>query len=98
MHGLAASADRKLSKFTVPINRTISDEAGSIWEHLERNNKDFYNWGFSAEMAGAYPDSTMKYIGELYTVNYPLPVLLTLMLPNDHGTRLSLRRKLYGRQ
>ena len=106
------------------------NEAGSIWEHLERNKKDFYNWGFGVEMAGAYSDSTMKYIGELYTVNYPLPAplfdkssqkfptynmaipdqfrtdvfmqefnekwggdgktlpaLLTLMLPNDHGTR-----------
>ena len=81
-------------------------------------------------MAAAYSDSTMKYIGERYTVNYPLPAplfdkssqkfptynmaipdqfrtdvfmqefnekwggdgktlppLLTLMLPNDHGTR-----------
>ncbi len=106
------------------------NEAGSIWEHLERNKKDFYNWGFGVEMAAAYSDSTMKYIGELYTVNYPLPAplydkssqqfptynmaipdqfrtdvfmkefnekwtgdgkvlppFLTLMLPNDHGTR-----------
>lgn len=105
------------------------NEAGSIWEHLERNGKDFYNFGFGVEMAAAYSDSTMKYIGELYTVNYPLPAplfdksshifptynmaipdqfrfdlfkkefnekwtgegkdlpsLLTLMLPNDHGS------------
>ena len=106
------------------------NEAGSLWEHLERNGKDFYNFGFGVEMAAAYSDSTMKYIGELYTVNYPLPAplydksskqfptynmaipdqfradifikefeekwggegktlpaMLTLMLPNDHGTR-----------
>jgi YVTN family beta-propeller protein len=106
------------------------NEAGSLWDHLERNKKDFFNWGFGVEMAAAYSDSTMKYIGELYTVNYPLPAplfdkssqqfptynmaipdqfradifmkefkekwggegktlpsLLTLMLPNDHGTR-----------
>ncbi len=103
------------------------NEAGSIWEHLDRNNIDFFNFGFGVEMAAAYSDSTMKYIGELYTVNYPLPAplfdktsrtfptynmaipdqfradlfmqefkkrwnnnnlppLLTLMLPNDHGT------------
>jgi hypothetical protein len=78
-------------------------------------------------MAGAYSDSTMKHIGELYTINYPLPAplfdkssrifptynmaipdqyrvdlfikefnerwgkkglppVITLMLPNDHGT------------
>ena len=103
------------------------NEAGSIWDHLDRNNIDFFNFGFGVEMAAAYSDSTMKYIGELYTVNYPLPAplfdktsrtfptynmaipdqfradlfmqefkkrwsnnnlppVLTLMLPNDHGT------------
>lgn len=103
------------------------NEAGSIWEHLDRNKVDFFNFGFGVEMAAAYSDSTMKYIGELYTINYPLPAplfdktsrtfptynmaipdqfradlfmqefkkrwnnnnlppLLTLMLPNDHGT------------
>jgi YVTN family beta-propeller protein len=103
------------------------NEAGSMWEHLQRNKIDFFNFGFGVEMAGAYSDSTMKYIGELYTVNYPLPEplfdktsrvfptynmaipdqfrtdlfikefnekwgkgglppVLTLMLPNDHGS------------
>jgi len=106
------------------------NEAGSLWDHLVRYNKDFFNFGFGVEMAGAYSDSTMKYIGELYTVNYPLPAplfdrsskvfptynmaipdqfrtdvfikefnekwigenktlpeVITLMLPNDHGTK-----------
>ncbi len=105
------------------------NEGGSLWEHLERHNKDFFNFGFGVEMAGAYSDSTMKYIGEKYTINYPLPAplfdrssrtfptynmavpdqfrtdmfirefnekwtgpgktlppVITLMLPNDHGT------------
>lgn len=106
------------------------NEAGSMWEHLERNKIDFFNFGFGVEMAANYSDSTMKYIGELYTVNYPLPeplydkssktfptynmaipdqfrtdlfmkefnerwmgpgktmpAVVTLMLPNDHGTK-----------
>ncbi|WP_025761885.1 bifunctional YncE family protein/alkaline phosphatase family protein [Dyadobacter tibetensis] len=106
------------------------NEAGSIWEHLERNKKDFFNFGFGVEMAANYSDSTMKHIGELYLANYPLPAplfdkssrifptynmaipdqfradlfmdefnekwvgedkvlpsVITLMLPNDHGTR-----------
>ena len=25
------------------------NEDGSIWEHLQRNKKEFYNWGFSIE-------------------------------------------------
>ena len=104
------------------------NEGGSMWEHLERGKKNFFNFGFGVEMAGAYSDSTMKYIGEKYTINYPLPAplydrtsrifptyntaipdqfrtdlfikefnekwkdkplpdLITLMLPNDHGSR-----------
>lgn len=112
------------------------NEGGSMWDHLERWKKTFFNFGFGVEMAGAYSDSTMKYIGEKYTINYPLPAplfdrtsrifptynmaipdqfradlfmkeftekwqaktsgsgtstplpdMLTLMLPNDHGTR-----------
>ena len=108
------------------------NEGGSMWEHLERWKKEFFNFGFGVEMAGAFSDSTMKYVGEKYTVNYPLPAplydrtsrlfptynmaipdqfradvfmkefgekwrfdgstqkgfpdMLTLMLPNDHGT------------
>lgn len=103
------------------------NEAGSMWEHLQRHKIDFFNFGFGVEMAGAYSDSTMKHIGELYTINYPLPAplydkssrifptynmaipdqyrvdlfikefnerwgkkglppVITLMLPNDHGT------------
>jgi hypothetical protein len=103
------------------------NEGGSMWEHLERWKKEFFNFGFGVEMAGAYSDSTMKYIGERYTINYPLPAplfertsrtfptynmaipdqfradvfmrefnekwktaglpsVVTLMLPNDHGT------------
>ncbi len=104
------------------------NEGGSMWDHLERWKKDFFNFGFGVEMAGAYSDSTMKYTGEKYTVNYPLPAplfdrssrtfptynmavpdqfradvfmkefnekwqdgkslppVITLMLPNDHGT------------
>ncbi len=103
------------------------NEAGSLWEHMDRYKKDLFNFGFGVEMAGAFADSTMKYTGEMYTVNYPisaplyhkssrtfptynmaipdqfradefmrefnqkwanggLPSLLTLQLPNDHGS------------
>ena len=49
------------------------NEAGSMWEHLERNNISLFNFGFSVELAGAISDSTMKYGGEKYLVNYPVP-------------------------
>ena len=49
------------------------NEHGSMWEHLERNKIDFFNFGFGLEMAGTLADSTMKYTGVKYLVNFPVP-------------------------
>jgi YVTN family beta-propeller protein len=50
------------------------NEAGSMWDHLFRNGKEFYNFGFGVEFdAGSFADSTFKYGGVRYLVNYPLP-------------------------
>ncbi len=50
------------------------NEAGSMWEHLERSGIEFYNFGFGVEFdAGGFSDSTFKYGGVRYLVNYPLP-------------------------
>jgi len=53
------------------------NEAGSMWEHLDRNKIDFFNFGFGVEMGSAlYSDSTLKYGGVRHIVNYPLPAPL----------------------
>ncbi|NJO03058.1 MAG: hypothetical protein HC880_16465 [Bacteroidia bacterium] len=52
------------------------NESGSIWEHLARNQKAFFNFGFGVEMAASYEDSTLKYTGVRYLANYPLPAPL----------------------
>ena len=49
------------------------NEAGSIWEHLDRNGIDFFNFGFGMELAPALSDSTMKYTGVKYLINFPVP-------------------------
>jgi YVTN family beta-propeller protein len=50
------------------------NQAGSMWENLERHGKEFYNFGFGVEFdAGSFSDSTFKYGGVRYLVNYPLP-------------------------
>jgi len=50
------------------------NEAGSMWDHLFRNGKEFYNFGFGVEFdPGSFADSTFKYGGVRYLVNYPLP-------------------------
>lgn len=50
------------------------NEAGSIWEHMERNNISFWNFGFGTMFAPHISDDpALKYTGYLYAVNYPVP-------------------------
>jgi YVTN family beta-propeller protein len=50
------------------------NQHGSMWENLERHGKEFYNFGFGVEFdAGSFSDSTFKYGGVRYLVNYPMP-------------------------
>jgi hypothetical protein len=50
------------------------NQNGSMWEHLHRNGIEFYNFGFGVEFDnGSFADSTFKYGGVRYLVNYPLP-------------------------
>jgi YVTN family beta-propeller protein len=50
------------------------NQHGSMWDHLYRNKIDFYNFGFGVEFdAGSFSDSTFKFGGVRYLVNYPLP-------------------------
>ncbi|MFK7925101.1 MAG: bifunctional YncE family protein/alkaline phosphatase family protein, partial [Bacteroidia bacterium] len=49
------------------------NEHGAIWDHFERNDISFFNFGFGTELAGSLSDSTMKYTGIRYLANYPLP-------------------------
>jgi YVTN family beta-propeller protein len=50
------------------------NQHGSMWEHLYRNKIEFYNYGFGVEFdAGSFSDSTFKYSGVRYLVNYPTP-------------------------
>lgn len=58
------------------------NEAGSLWDHLDRNDISFFNFGFGTELAPSFSDSTMKYTGVKYLVNYPIPGPLY-----DHSSR-----------
>lgn len=49
------------------------NEAGSLWDHLERYDIPFYNFGFGTEMGSNFTDSTMKYYGQKVLVNFPIP-------------------------
>ena len=49
------------------------NEAGSMWEHLERNKIEFYNFGFGTMFEPAFYDKSYKYTGIKQYVNYPVP-------------------------
>ncbi|MGE0019057.1 MAG: bifunctional YncE family protein/alkaline phosphatase family protein [Draconibacterium sp.] len=49
------------------------NEAGSMWDHLERNKIDFYNFGFSIMFEPGIYEEQYKYEGIRHYINYPLP-------------------------
>ena len=51
-------------------------EAGSIWEHLDRNGIDFFNFGLGIEFAGGMEQQRHKYTGIQIPINYPVPAPL----------------------
>jgi YVTN family beta-propeller protein len=50
------------------------NEAGSMWDHLERNKVDFYNFGFGVMFEPSFYDESYKYTGVKHYVNFPLPL------------------------
>jgi DNA-binding beta-propeller fold protein YncE len=49
------------------------NEAGSMWDHLERNDINFFNFGFSIMFKPGIYDKSYKYEGIRHYINYPLP-------------------------
>jgi YVTN family beta-propeller protein len=49
------------------------NEAGSMWDHLERHGIEFFNFGFSVMFEPASYDPAYKYEGIRLIANYPIP-------------------------
>jgi YVTN family beta-propeller protein len=49
------------------------NEAGSIWDHLDRFGIDFFNFGLGFEFAGGIERQDFKYTGIRLPINYPMP-------------------------
>lgn len=62
------------------------NEAGSMWDHLDRNKIDYFNFGFSMEHAPGFDDSTLKSTGVRYLINYPLPTSLWARTSKNYPT------------
>jgi YVTN family beta-propeller protein len=52
------------------------NESGSMWDHLERNKVDFFNFGFSVMFEPAFYDESYKYTGIKQFANFPVPAPL----------------------
>jgi len=50
------------------------NEAGSMWDHLERNKVEFFNFGFGTMFEPAFYDDSFKYTGIKHYVNFPVPL------------------------
>lgn len=49
------------------------NEAGSIWDHFDRNNISYFNFGLGLGLAARLNDEKFKPLGVKYMANYPLP-------------------------
>jgi YVTN family beta-propeller protein len=52
------------------------NEAGTMWDHMERGKIDFFNFGLGLDQAHSIEDLAFKHTGQRYTVNYPVPAPL----------------------
>jgi YVTN family beta-propeller protein len=62
------------------------NESGSMWDHLERNKIDFYNFGFSVMFEPAFYDDSYKYTGIKQFANYPVPTPLFSRTSRQYAT------------
>jgi YVTN family beta-propeller protein len=62
------------------------NESGSMWEHLERNKIDFFNFGFSVMFEPAFYDESYKYTGIRQFANFPVPAPLFTRTSKTYAT------------
>ncbi|MCJ7581110.1 MAG: hypothetical protein MUP98_11320, partial [Candidatus Aminicenantes bacterium] len=55
----------------VPIPEDYT-EAGTIWDHLDRNGIDFFNFGLGFDFAPNIEKPEFKYSGLRFVINYPM--------------------------
>jgi YVTN family beta-propeller protein len=48
------------------------NEAGALWEHLDRNKVSFYNFGFGAELPANIEDQMQRQTGIRMAVSFPM--------------------------
>lgn len=62
------------------------NESGSMWDHLERNKIDFFNFGFSVMFEPAFYDDSYKTTGIKQFANYPVPTPIFSKTSRQYAT------------
>jgi len=62
------------------------NESGSMWDHLERNKIDFFNFGFSVMFEPAFYDDSYKYNGIKQFANFPVPAPIFSRTSRQYAT------------
>jgi YVTN family beta-propeller protein len=62
------------------------NESGSMWDHLERNKIDFFNFGFSVMFEPAFYDPSYKVTGIKQFANFPVPAPLFSRTSRQYAT------------
>lgn len=62
------------------------NESGSMWDHLERNKIDFFNFGFSVMFEPAFYDESFKQTGIKQFANYPVPAPIFSRTSRQYAT------------
>jgi YVTN family beta-propeller protein len=62
------------------------NESGSLWDHLERNKIDFFNFGFSIMFEPAFYDDSYKYTGIKQFANFPVPAPIFSRTSRQYAT------------
>ncbi len=69
----SAPGRRNVNGSSAVVNPEDYNEAGALWEHLDRHQIPFFNFGFGTEMPQALEDQIHKYTGVKMSVAFPLP-------------------------
>jgi YVTN family beta-propeller protein len=62
------------------------NESGSMWDHLERNKIDFFNFGFSVMFEPAFYDESFKHTGIKQFANFPVPTPIFSRTSRNYAT------------
>jgi len=69
----SAPGRRYVNGSSAVINPEDFNEAGALWEHLDRHRVSFFNFGFGTEMPASIEEQLHKYTGMQMSVSMPLP-------------------------